>query len=63
MAATEAVSERSLERQKTMKLARYGTSYLLVILKQAKLSSYCLIKLVEEKTFGIHGYLQTRMEK
>lgn len=33
------------------------------MLKQAKLSSYCLIKSVEEKTFWIHGHLQTRTEE
>lgn len=62
MATTEAVSEETLERQKAMKLSRYRSCYLRILLKQAKLSSYCLIKSVEGKTFWKQGHLQTRTE-
>lgn len=62
MATAEAVSEGTLERQKATNLSRYRTCYLHSMLKQAKLSNYCLIKSVEGKTFWIHGHLQTRTE-
>lgn len=62
MATTEAVSEGTLERQKAMKLSRYRTCYLHIMLKEAKLFSYCLMKSVEGKTFWIHKHLQTRTE-